>query len=86
MSITGQPDGPPTKAGVAVVDVIAGLFATIGILAALRARRADGPRATGRNQLALESPQRSGQPDMRSRRSRRCSNAHGQCASEHRAV
>ena len=38
MSITGQPDGPPTKVGVAVVDVLAGLHATIAIQAALRER------------------------------------------------
>ena len=42
MSITGQPDGEPTKAGVALVDVIAGLFATIGMLAALRERDESG--------------------------------------------
>ena len=35
MSVTGQPQGPPTKVGVALVDVIAGLFATVAILAAL---------------------------------------------------
>lgn len=38
MSITGQPDGPPTKVGVAVADVTAGLFAAVGILAELFAR------------------------------------------------
>ena len=42
MSITGEPDGPPQKVGVAVVDVLAGLFATVGILAALRHRDATG--------------------------------------------
>ena len=36
MSITGAPDGEPQKVGVALVDVLAGLFATVGILAALR--------------------------------------------------
>lgn len=38
MSITGSPDGEPQKVGVALVDVIAGLFATVGILSALRHR------------------------------------------------
>ncbi len=38
MSITGEPDGGPQKVGVALVDVLTGLFATIGILAALRYR------------------------------------------------
>jgi crotonobetainyl-CoA:carnitine CoA-transferase CaiB-like acyl-CoA transferase len=42
MSITGERDGEPQKVGVAVVDVLAGLFATVGILAALRHREATG--------------------------------------------
>ena len=42
MSVTGDPDGEPTKVGVALVDVVAGLYATVGILAALRARERTG--------------------------------------------
>jgi crotonobetainyl-CoA:carnitine CoA-transferase CaiB-like acyl-CoA transferase len=42
MSITGSPDGEPQKVGVALVDVICGLFAGIGILAALRHRERTG--------------------------------------------
>jgi crotonobetainyl-CoA:carnitine CoA-transferase CaiB-like acyl-CoA transferase len=42
MSITGAPDGEPQKVGVALVDVLAGLFASVGILAALRHRDATG--------------------------------------------
>ncbi len=42
MSITGPGPGEPTKAGVAVVDVLTGLHATIGVLAALRHREATG--------------------------------------------
>ena len=42
MSITGAPDGEPQKVGVALVDVIAGAFATVGILAALEHRHASG--------------------------------------------
>jgi crotonobetainyl-CoA:carnitine CoA-transferase CaiB-like acyl-CoA transferase len=42
MSITGEPEGEPLKVGVALVDVIAGLYAAIGILAALEHRRESG--------------------------------------------
>jgi crotonobetainyl-CoA:carnitine CoA-transferase CaiB-like acyl-CoA transferase len=42
MSITGEPGGEPQKVGVALVDVIAGLFAAVGILAAVRHRERTG--------------------------------------------
>jgi crotonobetainyl-CoA:carnitine CoA-transferase CaiB-like acyl-CoA transferase len=42
MSITGERDGEPQKVGVALVDVICGLFAAVGILAALRHRERTG--------------------------------------------
>jgi len=42
MDITGSPDGPPTKVGVAAVDVITGLHALSGILAALYRRESTG--------------------------------------------
>ena len=42
MSVTGEPDGRPLKVGAALIDMICGLFATNGILAALRARDRDG--------------------------------------------
>ena len=42
MSITGPGPGEPTKAGVALVDVITGLHATVGILAALHHRDTTG--------------------------------------------
>jgi crotonobetainyl-CoA:carnitine CoA-transferase CaiB-like acyl-CoA transferase len=42
MSITGEPDGEPLKVGVALVDVVAGLYAAIGILAALEHRHESG--------------------------------------------
>jgi crotonobetainyl-CoA:carnitine CoA-transferase CaiB-like acyl-CoA transferase len=45
MSLTGDPDGSPYRAGISVFDVMAGLHANIGILAALH-QRAD----TGRGQ------------------------------------
>jgi crotonobetainyl-CoA:carnitine CoA-transferase CaiB-like acyl-CoA transferase len=42
MSVTGDADGEPYRAGVAVFDVISGLHATIGILAALNHRHETG--------------------------------------------
>jgi crotonobetainyl-CoA:carnitine CoA-transferase CaiB-like acyl-CoA transferase len=42
MSITGEPDGPPVKVGVAWIDVLTGLTAAVGILAALREREQSG--------------------------------------------
>ncbi|MDA3625338.1 CoA transferase [Saccharopolyspora oryzae] len=42
MSITGDPDGPPTKVGVALVDVLTGKDAALGIMAALRHRELTG--------------------------------------------
>jgi formyl-CoA transferase len=42
MSFTGEPDGPPMKVGVAIVDITAGLFAFGAILAALRHRDRTG--------------------------------------------
>src|SRR3954468_2218058 len=41
MRVTGEEGGRPLKVGAAVVDLICGLHATIGVLAALHARAAD---------------------------------------------
>ena len=38
MSLTGEKGGPPVKVGVAIADICSGMFAAIGILAALTAR------------------------------------------------
>jgi crotonobetainyl-CoA:carnitine CoA-transferase CaiB-like acyl-CoA transferase len=42
MSVTGEPDGRPLKVGAPLIDVMCGLYATIGVLGALRARERDG--------------------------------------------
>jgi crotonobetainyl-CoA:carnitine CoA-transferase CaiB-like acyl-CoA transferase len=40
MSVTGEPDGPPLRAGPPIADLVAGLYGAIGIAASLvRARR-----------------------------------------------
>jgi len=45
MGITGQPDGEPTKVGVAISDIVCGLFASNAILAALHQRSVTGEGA-----------------------------------------
>src|SRR4029077_3097641 len=42
MSITGTADGPPVRLGVAIVDIISGMFAAYGIAMALLARERTG--------------------------------------------
>ena len=42
MSVTGEPDGPPVRVGVSLIDFATGQWAAIGILAALLERREDG--------------------------------------------
>lgn len=42
MSLTGLADGPPLKAGVGIADLICGMYAAVGILAAIRARGETG--------------------------------------------
>lgn len=42
MSLTGEPDGPPQKAGIAYADIFTGVYAVVGILAALRRRERTG--------------------------------------------
>lgn len=42
MSLTGAPEGPPMKVGVGIADVMCGMYAAVGILAALRHRDRTG--------------------------------------------
>src|SRR5688572_8588198 len=42
MSITGPVDGPPSRAGIPIIDITSGMFASTAILAALRARDITG--------------------------------------------
>jgi crotonobetainyl-CoA:carnitine CoA-transferase CaiB-like acyl-CoA transferase len=45
MSLTGEPDGAPQKAGIAYADIFTGLYSTVAILAALRRRDVTGAGA-----------------------------------------
>ena len=42
MSVTGDPDGPPQKVGVAVSDIVSGCYLAVGVLASLAAREKTG--------------------------------------------
>jgi crotonobetainyl-CoA:carnitine CoA-transferase CaiB-like acyl-CoA transferase len=42
MSITGAPDGPPYRLGVAIADIVSGMFAAYGVAMALFARERTG--------------------------------------------
>lgn len=42
MSITGPPDGPPFRLGVAIADIVSGMFAAFGVSMALFARARSG--------------------------------------------
>ena len=55
MSVTGQPGGPPTKAGTSVGDITGGLFTAVGVASALyhRERTGDELHASGRRRQAL---------------------------------
>jgi crotonobetainyl-CoA:carnitine CoA-transferase CaiB-like acyl-CoA transferase len=46
MSLTGEPGGPPVRAGIPIGDIAAGMYATIAILAALNRRHATGQGET----------------------------------------
>ncbi|MDA7430612.1 CaiB/BaiF CoA-transferase family protein [Primorskyibacter aestuariivivens] len=42
MSLNGDPDGPPLKAGVSIADIMTGMYAAVAVNAALRHREATG--------------------------------------------
>ncbi|MBW4330698.1 CoA transferase [Stakelama sp. CBK3Z-3] len=45
MSLTGEPDGAPQKAGIAYADIFTGVYSAVAILAALRRRDSEGTGA-----------------------------------------
>jgi len=59
MSVTGEPGGPPVKAGTPIADINAGIFAALGIVSALLARA-----RTGRGQMVETSLMEAGIQQM----------------------
>lgn len=49
MSITGEPGGRPTRAGIPIGDLAGGAFAALAVCAALLSRERHGPAQTGRH-------------------------------------
>ncbi|HWW58320.1 MAG TPA: CaiB/BaiF CoA-transferase family protein [Sphingopyxis sp.] len=47
MSLTGEPDGAPQKAGIAYADIFTGMYSAVAILAALRRRDVTGDDGGG---------------------------------------
>lgn len=45
MSVTGQPDGPPTRVGVSQADIVAGVYTALGVVTALWSRSVTGTGA-----------------------------------------
>ena len=78
MSLTGDPDGEPYRAGISVFDVMAGLHATIGVLVGAEPRARDRPGPARRGQPAVLGALRAGQPVQRVRRRRRRTDPDGQ--------
>ena len=78
MSLTGDPDGPPYRAGISVFDIMAGLHATIGVLSALHHRSRDRSRPTRRGQPAVLGAVGNGEPFQRLRGRRSCPLPDGQ--------
>ncbi|MFT9257826.1 MAG: CoA transferase, partial [Acetobacter sp.] len=55
MDVTGQPDGPPTLVGEALADVVAGLFGSWALLAALAGRERKARVQSGGQGTAMQS-------------------------------
>ena len=85
MSVTG-PAGTPSKTGVAVTDVVAALYATVAVLAALYARRDTGPRPARHDRPAAREPRAAREPVDGLPRERRRPACARQRASVDRAV
>ena len=53
MSLTGAPEGQPTKVGIGIADIMCGMYASVAILAALRHRDQGGDQGGGGQYIDL---------------------------------
>ena len=86
MSITGEADGPPFRLGVAISDIVTGMFAFQGIAMALLARDAHRARAARRRRHARRDGRAAHLPGRQLLRDRRAAAAARQPASDDRSV
>ena len=62
MSLTGTPDGEPTRAGVPIADIFTGVYSVVGILAALVERERTGRGTLCRHRAGRHPGRRARQP------------------------
>ena len=55
MSVTGEPDGEPNKVGLVIEDLVSGMYAAVGILAALREKEVLGGKGQAIDIALLDS-------------------------------
>jgi len=55
MSVTGEPDQRPVRAGTSIIDMAAGMWSVIGVLAALLQRRAGGPEGASAEGATIDT-------------------------------
>jgi formyl-CoA transferase len=56
MSITGEPEGVPMKVGVALTDVLTGLYSAVAVLAMLRDKKPPGPAGDSKRSSNSDTP------------------------------
>jgi crotonobetainyl-CoA:carnitine CoA-transferase CaiB-like acyl-CoA transferase len=90
MSVTGAKDGEPgsgpQKVGVALTDILTGLYAAVAMLGALAHRDRTGKASTSIWRIARRAGGLPCQPGDELSGDRRCAEAHGKRASQHRAL
>ncbi len=86
MSLTGAPDGEPTRAGAPIADIFTGVYSVVGILAALAQRERTGKGCLVDTALLDTQVGVLAQPGAQLSGFRQAAGADRQCASQYRAL